>query len=281
MTKQLWQPLTAVYGDEREARAVMMWLLDVVFHLSTTDVVCGAVERLSQADRERLEKMTARLMAGEPVQYVAGVADFGPHQFFVCPDVLIPRPETYALCQLIANGPAVSTVLDIGTGSGCIACTLALDLPGAEVTAWDISEKALLVAGKNAKKNGSIVTFEQVDALCPPEDSRRWDLIVSNPPYICEQERADMAPRVLQHEPPSALFVPDDDPLRFYRAITRYAVSALRPGGRLFFELNTAYAQATADLVNTMGMKEVTLHEDPFGRIRFLRAVAHQANKET
>lgn len=293
MTKQLWQPLTAIYGDEREARAVMMWLLDVVFHLTPTDVVCGAVENMSHADRQRLEDMTARLLDGEPVQYVAGVADFGPRQFFVCPDVLIPRPETYALCQLITSQistrnsqllnlkPQTSnlksqtsplTILDIGTGSGCIACTLALDLPNSKVTAWDVSAEALKTARKNAKTLDSIVNFEHIDVLCPPTDDRRWDLIVSNPPYICEKEQATMAPHVLQHEPSLALFVPDDDPLRFYRAITRYAASTLQPGGQLFFELNTAYAQDTADMVCGMGLKNVVLHEDPFERVRFLQA---------
>lgn len=279
MTKQLWQPLTAIYGDEREARTVMMWLLDVVFHLTPTDVVCGAVENMSQADRQRLEDMTARLLDGEPVQYVAGVADFGPRQFFVCPDVLIPRPETYALCQLITSQISQKTsqtsqltILDIGTGSGCIACTLALDLPDSKVTAWDVSNQAIEMAKKNAKNLDSIVKFEQVDILCPPTDDRRWDLIVSNPPYICEKEQATMAPYVLQHEPSLALFVPDDDPLRFYRAITRYAASTLQPGGLLFFELNTAYAQDTANMVSGMGLKNVALHEDPFGRVRFLQA---------
>ena len=279
MTKKLWQPLTAIYGDEREARTVMMWLLDVVFHLTPTDVVCGAVENMSQADRQRLEDMTARLLDGEPVQYVAGVADFGPRQFFVCPDVLIPRPETYALCQLITSQISQKTsqtsqltILDIGTGSGCIACTLALDLPDSKVTAWDVSNQAIEMAKKNAKNLDSIVKFEQVDILCPPTDDRRWDLIVSNPPYICEKEQATMAPYVLQHEPSLALFVPDDDPLRFYRAITRYAASTLQPGGLLFFELNTAYAQDTANMVSGMGLKNVALHEDPFGRVRFLQA---------
>ena len=279
MTKKLWQPLTAIYGDEREARTVMMWLLDVVFHLTPTDVVCGAVENMSQADRQRLEDMTARLLDGEPVQYVAGVADFGPRQFFVCPDVLIPRPETYALCQLITSQISQETsqtsqltILDIGTGSGCIACTLALDLPDSKVTAWDVSNQAIEMAKKNAKNLDSIVKFEQVDILCPPTDDRRWDLIVSNPPYICEKEQATMAPYVLQHEPSLALFVPDDDPLRFYRAITRYAASTLQPGGLLFFELNTAYAQDTANMVSGMGLKNVALHEDPFGRVRFLQA---------
>ena len=279
MTKKLWQPLTAIYGDEREARTVMMWLLDVVFHLTPTDVVCGAVENMSQADRQRLEDMTARLLDGEPVQYVAGVADFGPRQFFVCPDVLIPRPETYALCQLVTSQISQKTsqtsqltILDIGTGSGCIACTLALDLPDSKVTAWEVSNQAIEMAKKNAKNLDSIVKFEQVDILCPPTDDRRWDLIVSNPPYICEKEQATMAPYVLQHEPSLALFVPDDDPLRFYRAITRYAASTLQPGGLLFFELNTAYAQDTANMVSGMGLKNVALHEDPFGRVRFLQA---------
>lgn len=278
--RELWQSLLPSY-DEREARAVVSWLLDVVFGWSQTDIVCGVLDRLQGSDLVRLQSMMNRLQDGEPVQYVAGMADFGSRQFHVAPGVLIPRPETFELCQWIARcaqslcRPSSSlSVLDIGTGSGCIACTLARELPHSEVSAWDISEKALQIARKNAEMTGSIVQFRLQDALTPPHDTGRWDIIVSNPPYICEHERQQMERRVFDHEPSLALFVPDDDPLRFYRAIGSYALEALKPHGSLFFELNAAYASDAARLMEEIGFRHVDPHNDQYGRPRFLK-VSH------
>lgn len=271
--RELWQSLLPLY-DEREARAVVLWLLEVAFSLSRTDVVCGAVDQLNGEQQQRLQTMMDHLQQGVPVQYAAGVADFGPRQFVVAPGVLIPRPETYELCQWIVQCAGTSPqVLDVGTGSGCIACTLALDLPEARVTAWDISSAALQIAADNARRLDVTVTFEQCDALHPTADARRWDLIVSNPPYICECERRDMAVHVTDHEPSLALFVPDDDPLLFYRAIGHYAVRSLQPGGQLFFELNHAHAAETAELLRQLGMIDIQLRRDQFGRQRFLKAL--------
>lgn len=273
----LWQSLLGVY-DEREARAVVLWLLEVVFGLSRTDVVCGGVERLDEVGRVRLQAMMNRLLKGEPVQYVVGVADFGPRQFLVNPNVLIPRPETYELCQWITSQrergvkSEESSLLDIGTGSGCIACTLSLDLPGSQVAAWDVSEAALAVAKENAETLRTRVDFVWQDTLTPPDDSERWDIIVSNPPYVCRQEQAQMERHVLDHEPHTALFVPNDDPLLFYRAIVRYARKALKSGGQLFFELNAAYADDTRELIVQSGFQHVELKADQFGRLRFLKA---------
>ena len=274
--QQLWHSLSDEYG-EREARAVVSWLLEVVFGLSQTDVVCGAVNQMQDGDRIRLQAMMTRLQQGEPVQYVAGTADFGPRQFSVAPCVLIPRPETYELCRWIVESGEWRverniSVLDIGTGSGCIATTLALDLPGAQVTAWDISEEALRIAQTNADRHAAGVLFQLQDALNPPADRELWDVIVSNPPYVCECERQAMERHVLDHEPALALFVPDNDPLRFYRAIGNYARKALKPNGRLFFELNATHAGETADMLRQQGFSDVTLREDQFGRTRFLRA---------
>jgi len=269
---QFWHPLTAVC-DEREARAVASWLLDVAFGLSLTDVAAGAVEGLQGEQLQQLTDMQQRLLQGEPVQYVAGVADFGPRQFMVSPAVLIPRPETYELCQWVAASGG-QRVLDIGTGSGCIACTLALDMPGATLSAWDISAEALHVARANAQRLGVHVAFELCDALhaTPPEASL-WHVIVSNPPYICRSERHHMQQQVTDHEPSLALFVPDDDPLLFYRAIARYALRALLPGGMLFFELDAAHATTTEQLLRDMGFSTVELRNDQFGRPRFLKAI--------
>ena len=158
------------------------------------------------------------------------------------------------------------SILDIGTGSGCIAITVALALPQARVTAWDISTDALAIAAGNAHRLGASVRFEHQDALSAPDDEERWDVIVSNPPYICDKERADMSDNVLSYEPELALFVPDSDPLLFYRAIARYASKALKPGGRLLFETNTAYAHEVAQTMADEGFTAIEVRNDCFGK---------------
>lgn len=275
--------LAAVY-DEGEARAVVRLLLQEQFHLSWADVLCGKVSELSADDRMLLEEMARRLEQGEPVQYILGREMFCGRSFAVGPGVLIPRPETEELCEWVVeeqgtrgegqgNRPAPSpSLLDIGTGSGCISITLALAMPSARVTAWDISEAALRVAEGNARTLGARVDFARQDALHPPTDTARWQAIVSNPPYVCEQERSAMAPHVLRHEPEQALFVPDDDPLLFYRAIARYAAQALQSGGRLYFEFNPTQADALRNMLQGEGFCDILLRHDQFGRLRMARA---------
>lgn len=163
------------------------------------------------------------------------------------------------------------SILDIGTGSGCIAITVALALPQARVTAWDISTDALAIAAGNAHRLGASVRFEHQDALNAPDDEERWDVIVSNPPYICDKERADMSDNVLSYEPELALFVPDSDPLLFYRAIARYASKALKPGGRLLFETNTAYAHEVAQAMANEGFTAIEVRNDCFGKPRMVK----------
>ena len=163
------------------------------------------------------------------------------------------------------------SILDIGTGSGCIAITVALALPQARVTAWDISTDALAIAAGNAHRLGASVRFEHQDALSAPDDEERWDVIVSNPPYICDKERADMSDNVLNYEPELALFVPDSDPLLFYRAIARYASKALKPGGRLLFETNTAYAHEVAQAMADEGFTAIEVRNDCFGKPRMVK----------
>ena len=163
------------------------------------------------------------------------------------------------------------SILDIGTGSGCIAITVALALPQARVTAWDISTDALAIAAGNAHRLGASVRFEHQDALSAPDDEERWDVIVSNPPYICDKERADMSDNVLSYEPELALFVPDNDPLLFYRAIARYASKALKPGGRLLFETNTAYAHEVAQAMANEGFTAIEVRNDCFGKPRMVK----------
>lgn len=191
-----------------------------------------------------------------------------------------PQKEEQLLSSLLKNNKEVSkkgeeaphpSILDIGTGSGCIAITVALALPQARVTAWDISTDALAIAAGNAHRLGASVRFEHQDALSAPDDEERWDVIVSNPPYICDRERADMSDNVLSYEPELALFVPDSDPLLFYRAIARYASKALKPGGRLFFETNTAYAHEVAQVMADEGFTAIEVRNDCFGKPRMVK----------
>lgn len=265
---QLWQRLAAVYG-RHEAQAVVRTVLDSVFGMSLTDICCGKVTQLSAEDAMRLEKIMLRLEKSEPVQYVLGEAWFCGRRFTVGPGVLIPRPETEDLADwAVATAQPGARVLDIGTGSGCLAVTLALDIVGSEVEAWDLSRQALDTAEQNARQLGASVVFRLQDALCPPADEERWDLIVSNPPYVLDSERATMHHNVLDYEPATALFVPDHDPLLFYRAIARYASRALKPGGTLLFETNTAFAHDVALLSEEVGMECVEVRNDRYGKPR-------------
>ena len=279
--RELWYRLTPLYDDD-EAKAIVRWVLDVGFGLTTTDIFCGKVETLSETDRQRLEAMMLRLEKAEPVQYVLGVADFCGQQFHVAPGVLIPRPETEELCRWIEEETGGrrrerECLLDIGTGSGCIAITLALDIADSKVTAWDISDDALSIARENAKRLGADITFEKHDALNPSLSTLHFPLfttIVSNPPYIDEStERPAMSRNVLDYEPHIALFGPKDEPDLFYRRIGEYAIRSLRPSGRLYFELNPLTAQSVADYLQSLGFGEVEMRQDQFGKNRFLKAI--------
>ena len=272
--RELWRTLEPLYGNG-EARAITDYVLDVCFGLSKADILCGAVEEMTAEKTAELNKRFGRLTEGEPVQYVLGRAEFCGRWFSVRPGVLIPRPETEELCAWItadSKASASPKVLDIGTGSGCIAITLQLDMPESKVTAWDISADALDVARENAQQLGANVNFVKLDALnAKPEGE--WDVIVSNPPYICEKEKKDMAVNVLEHEPHTALFVPDADPLLFYRAITRLAVQTLSKGGRLYFEINPIYADDTCRMMRAEGMTAVELRSDMYGKQRMAKGI--------
>ena len=292
---QLWKRLTVIY-NEREAQAIVRTVLDALFGMSLTDICLGKVTQLSADDTTRLEKIMQRLEKSEPVQYVLGSGWFAGRLFDVAPGVLIPRPETEDLVKWACDEAKEKednskeergkeekevskkgeeaphpSILDIGTGSGCIAITVALALPQARVTAWDISTDALAIAAGNAHRLGASVRFEHQNALSAPDDEERWDVIVSNPPYICDRERADMSDNVLSYEPELALFVPDSDPLLFYRAIARYASKALKPGGRLLFETNTAYAHEVAQAMADEGFTAIEVRNDCFGKPRMVK----------
>lgn len=269
----IWKPLVDIY-DEGEAKAIARYLLEVAFSITIEDIYSGALDSLNSDDEQRLARMFERLRQGEPVQYVAGYADFCGRQFAVDANVLIPRPETQRLCLwVIEDGGENSDILDIGTGSGCIATTLALDIPKARVTAWDISDGALHVAKSNADRLGAHIDFRHVDALCPPTDNQLWDIIVSNPPYICEKEKSSIHTNVLDHEPSTALFVPDDDPLLFYRSIAIYAKQALRKGGKIYFEINPIYVEDIVKMLAQQGFFLIEIKEDQYGKLRMIKAV--------
>lgn len=269
--RQLWQRLVPVYG-EGEAQAIARLIYEVRYGLTLSDLLMG---RDSSVPQDELEQIAIRLERQEPVQYILGQADFCGRTFMVNKHVLIPRPETEELCQWIIAADAAH-ILDIGTGSGCIAITLAAEMPEAEVTAWDISEEALKVAEENAKRTNVHVKFEQVDILHLPSSilhlTSAFDLIVSNPPYICNKERETMETNVLEHEPHTALFVPDNDPLLFYRAIAQYGQTALKEGGWLYFEINPLYAEALHEMLSKMSYHDIEIKEDQYGKQRMIRA---------
>ena len=253
--------------DEREARAIARILLEDVLGFTLADIYGGKQIYIS----EEFERAFILIKQGAPVQYAVGKALFANRYFKVNKGVLIPRPETEELCQWVAEDcKTASTMLDIGTGSGCIAITLALET-NAKVTAWDIADEALDVAKENAGAHGADVVVERNDILTAIDDGRRWDVIVSNPPYICEKEKADMEANVLDHEPRLALFVPDDDPLLFYRAIARYAAFALKEGGRLFLEVNPIYNNEMTRMLREEGFCRVEVRKDLYGRERMMK----------
>ena len=280
---ELWRQLTQVY-EEGEAKAIARLMYEVRFGLMPADLFIGKDTQLSTDNQILLEEITQRLLQQEPVQYVLGEAEFGGRTFHVEPGVLIPRPETYELCQWITEDGKRKTegercsILDIGTGSGCIACTLASEIPQAQVTAWDISDDALRIAAENAKRTNVHVSFEKVDALDIPLTSHsspltpQIDIIVSNPPYICENERTVMEANVLEHEPELALFVPDSDPLLFYRSIAHYAAQTLKPNGQLFFEINPLYINEMKDMLLDEGFTHTEIRYDQFGKQRFTKS---------
>ena len=294
--QQFWQSLTPLY-DAGEAQAIVRTVLDVEYGMTLTDIICGKVNELSSDEERNLEEIITRLQNGEPVQYVLGEADFAGRTFHVEPGVLIPRPETAELCQWIeeevssldADDP--KQILDICTGSGCIAITLGLTIPNSEVTGWDISEDALRIAQGNVEMlKARNVRIEYQDALMLPKAaeaaeaaeiseaaesslSKSWNIIVSNPPYICEKEKADMEKNVLEHEPSIALFVPNEEPLKFYRAIAEYASSALKTEGALYFEINPIYEKETRKMLQDLGFKDIKTKEDAYGKKRMMKAM--------
>ncbi len=269
---ELCHRLAPLYGAG-EARAIVRMVAEDEFGLSLTDIYMDKVSQLSADERAKFEEIITRIANYEPVQYVLGHAYFCGHKFSVAPGVLIPRPETEMLIPLTGSGhnDASFSILDIGTGSGCIAISSALEFPKALVTAWDISDIAISIARQNATSLGADINIVKQDALNPPTDIALWDTIVSNPPYICMNEQKDMSRNVLDYEPATALFVPDNDPLLFYRAIALYATRALKSNGRLLFEINPLYVDDMAAMLTAMGYTH-TIKIDQYDKQRFIIA---------
>lgn len=262
-----------------EAKAMWQIMLENLKGWTPVDIAIRANERLSDFILDKISGVVERLMADEPIQYIFGKADFYGMKFNVNRDTLIPRPETAELVDMIVDENRIKDlrVLDIGTGSGCIAVALARNLPFAEVTASDISRCALDVARMNAAALHARVRFIECDMLRISDSMAAlgtgYSIIVSNPPYIAESERSGMENNVLMHEPASALFVPDSDPLVFYIAILNYAQKGLTDDGRIYFELNPRFAEKLAELCAAHGFCNVQLARDSFGKSRFLRAM--------
>lgn len=277
--KKLRTALRPLYGN-RETEAIIKLIFHYVKGWNTVDILTHEPDTLSPFIRSEIDGILKRLLNYEPIQYITGEARFHGLELHVTPDVLIPRPETSELVDIIVGKAGETTdlcVLDVATGSGCIAVALARALLFPKVTALDISAPALEVARRNAADLKVKVEFIEADIFSWTPDGAKYDIIVSNPPYIDESERASMERNVLDYEPSSALFVPDDDPLRFYRRITQLAASALVAGGRLYYEINPRHADQLAREIAGAGFSDVEIVKDSFGHDRFITAVKGEA----
>ncbi|MBR5550661.1 MAG: peptide chain release factor N(5)-glutamine methyltransferase [Muribaculaceae bacterium] len=273
--REIKRRLTLVVG-EREAYWMARDIIDDILGYSEVELLIKGNEVLSDFVIGKIDSVVERVERGEPLQYVLGWARFEGNRYMVTPDTLIPRPETQELVDIIISRHGEEKdlrVMDVGTGSGCIAISLARGLKFAQVSAIDISQPALEVARENAKMLKTRVNFECRDALSlTPKRGEKYDIIVSNPPYIAEYERKDMEHSVLDYEPSTALFVPNDDPLRFYRAIASFAIEALSQGGHIYYEINPLFATEMVEMMRGMGYNDIEIINDMQGRKRMLCA---------
>jgi len=264
--KELINDITAqleVAYPEDEARALAWWIVEESTGLSRSQLLCDCK---GTKNISNLQEIIARLLHFEPIQYIFGHTLWCGLDLKVTPATLIPRPETAELVEKISNFHfpiSNCRVLDIGTGSGCIAIALKKAHPEWQVTGIDISEEAIEVAKENAQRNKVEVDFRVADIFS--DFNGDFDILVSNPPYICEREKSSMRPNVLEYEPATALFVPDNDPLRFYRRIAE-----LKSGKFLFFEINEAYPQELSDMLGKLGYTDIQLTNDIYGKPRII-----------
>lgn len=259
---------------QTEVRGFTRLILEHVCGLNYTQQVLRCNEIIDLSSKGKIEKIVQRLKIYEPIQYILGETEFFGLRLKVAPGVLIPRPETEELVYWIVDSvkQAVPSILDIGTGSGCIALALKNEMKNARVSAIDFSEQALEIARKNARKNQLKVEFIHADILIwQTYNWQQFDVIVSNPPYVREQEKKAMQPNVLEYEPEKALFVSDDKPLIFYREIARFAQKYLKDEGELFFEINENLGEETAELLQGENFSDVELKKDFHGKMRMLK----------
>lgn len=270
---------SAVAPDE--AQAMVRTIFGVLKGWTPVDLALKRDSTVSDFMARKAMQAVERVVAGEPLQYVLGETRFYGNTLAVTPAVLIPRPETEELVDMIVsdNTGEDLRVLDLCTGSGCIAVSLARALRFPVVTAVDLSEDALAVARENGERLRVKVDFRHGDVLAMHDDGSRYDIIVSNPPYVLDSERSQMSPRVLDHEPAMALFVPDDDPLRFYKAIVAYASDALVAGGRLYLEINPMEVDGIRRLLADVGLEDIDMIRDMTGRERFAKARKPSGNE--
>lgn len=269
--------ITSVY-EENEAKSIVYLLLEHYLNLSKIDIL---LDNFVNQPFD-FQDIIIRLKAQEPVQYIIGETEFYGRKFKVTPDTLIPRPETEELVQLVVSSWPLAvgsvaqspiSVLDLGTGSGCIAISLACELPNAQVYAYDISEKVLKIAKENANRNNVNVIFEQLDILnFPPSSFSPFSIIVSNPPYVMNAEKSEMEQNVLDYEPHLALFVEDSNPLIFYKSIAEFAFKNLIINGLCIVEINQAFGLETAELFWNQGFRYVEVVKDMFGKDRMVKA---------
>ena len=268
LIQQIIDAITPHY-EPSEARAIAFRCLDLGWNLSSMDIILKKEVDFPADWSSRL----ARLAAGEPLQYVMGKTYFRDHLFQVSADTLIPRPETEELVDLVlSHAPENASVLDVGTGSGCIPISLKLERPSLSVEAWDISAGALTMARQNAKALEAEVKFKEQDIFAWHSSEGNWDVIVSNPPYVTEEEKKEMANHVLDFEPPLALFVPNDDALKYYEALADFALERLTPRGYLCLEINQYFGTQTVELLFSKGFQEVKLVKDFKGNDRMILA---------
>lgn len=268
------QELEGVYTSS-EITVLNRLILEEISGTSFAGTTDDKISNLSGLQTRKLQDILSRLKKGEPHQYVLGKTEFYGITLRVTPDVLIPRPETEELVEWILseNRSSAGLILDIGTGSGCIAIALAKKIPNGVVYAWDLSEGALTVAAENAFRNGVEIHFSKQDILQPFNQELFFDVIVSNPPYVMESEKVSMERNVCCFEPHEALFVPDDDPLLFYERIADVANELLHKGGRLYFEINRRMGELICAMLQQKGFVDVVLREDISGNLRMIRAV--------
>lgn len=260
--------------SKNEAETLAIMLMEKIFGTSRTDLLINTEMEFAPENVKLLKQAIDRLMANEPIQHILGEADFYGRKFKVNADVLVPRQETEELIRLIVNEnkqPALK-ILDIGTGSGCIACSLASEIADSEVHGLDVSEQALTIANENSHLLQCAVKFSKLDILTEDLPQKGFDIIVSNPPYVLESEKTIMHQNVLDFDPHLALFVNDEDPLLFYHTIAVKSRIAIKNGGKLYFEINEKFGNEVAELVKDFGFTRVKTHQDINGKDRFVSA---------